>query len=209
MSRIDERVSRIKFHREVSRLEDQRTLLESRGIFIVARTFPFIDAVFVPRRSLHVITPVPQTGLIVLPAGVAQTQRIELPLTARAFKAHFDLTDYDIRAPSLLLVDPWTNEALPPEKIIGAMEFEKERRLHTVLIHPHPETRRPFLCLRGTREYHEHPQHAGDDWLLYRPVTSLFDTIISVWRVTLDLVSPTLQRLGNVFQLVWLGDEKP
>lgn len=26
----------------------------------------------------------------------------------------------------------------------------------------------PFLCLAGVREYHEHPAHSGDSWLLHR-----------------------------------------
>jgi len=32
----------------------------------------------------------------------------------------------------------------------------------------HPKTGRPFLCVRGTRQYHTHPQHSGDSWLLSR-----------------------------------------
>jgi hypothetical protein len=27
----------------------------------------------------------------------------------------------------------------------------------------------PFLCLPGTREYHDHPGHSGDAWELHRP----------------------------------------
>ena len=26
----------------------------------------------------------------------------------------------------------------------------------------------PFLCIRGVREYHRHPAHTGDAWLLHR-----------------------------------------
>jgi len=26
----------------------------------------------------------------------------------------------------------------------------------------------PFFCIRGIREYHNHPYHTGDAWLLYR-----------------------------------------
>jgi hypothetical protein len=29
---------------------------------------------------------------------------------------------------------------------------------------PHPITNRPFICMRGAREYHIHPSHVGDPW---------------------------------------------
>jgi len=28
----------------------------------------------------------------------------------------------------------------------------------------HPATGRPFICMRGSREYHTHPSHVGDLW---------------------------------------------
>lgn len=29
---------------------------------------------------------------------------------------------------------------------------------------PHPTTSRPFICMRGAREYHTHPSHVSDPW---------------------------------------------
>lgn len=29
---------------------------------------------------------------------------------------------------------------------------------------PHPQSGRPFVCMRGAREYHTHPSHVGDAW---------------------------------------------
>jgi hypothetical protein len=29
---------------------------------------------------------------------------------------------------------------------------------------PHPATGRPFICMRGAREYHNHPSHLADRW---------------------------------------------
>lgn len=29
---------------------------------------------------------------------------------------------------------------------------------------PHPSTGRPFICMRGAREYHTHPSHVADPW---------------------------------------------
>jgi len=32
----------------------------------------------------------------------------------------------------------------------------------------HPRTQRPFLCIPGVREYHEHSSHIGDSWDNYK-----------------------------------------
>lgn len=32
------------------------------------------------------------------------------------------------------------------------------------------ENNLPFLCIPGIREYHNHPSHSGDSWLLHRGV---------------------------------------
>ena len=33
---------------------------------------------------------------------------------------------------------------------------------------PHPETGRPFVCMRGSLEYHRHSGHLNDHWDNYR-----------------------------------------
>lgn len=32
----------------------------------------------------------------------------------------------------------------------------------------HPTTRRPFVCMRGTREFHTHPSHLNERWESYK-----------------------------------------
>jgi hypothetical protein len=135
---------------------------------------------------------------------------VETPsLSARAFKARFDLIDYDLRAPSLEFHDPWTDEPLSYSTMFRALEYEEKRRAHHVLLDHHPNTHKPFLCLRGVREYHEHPQHSGDEWLLYRTQMSLFSIIMSLWRVSVDLVHPMLviPQTGAP-QVQWNAEEK-
>lgn len=39
---------------------------------------------------------------------------------------------------------------------------------------------RPFICRRGLRAYHEHPQHADDPWDLHREGMRLADIVIGV-----------------------------
>ena len=208
MTRADPEVSRIKFEREVGILTDQRDVLQSRGIFILGEsTFPIVELMFVPRRPLKFAMAVQQQGLIAL--SQPSMALVDVPsIAGRAFKARFDLTDYDLRAPSLEFRDPWTDELLSYATMLRAVEYEKERQAHNVLLDDHPTTHKPFLCLRGVREYHEHPQHSGDDWLLYRTEMSLFSIAMSLWRVTLDLTQPMLLLKQTGLEVQWVSEAK-
>jgi hypothetical protein len=208
--RLDPTVSRKKYDQALDRLHDQRASLESRAVFILGTsTYPHIDVFFGARHPLRVALPATQTAAgIVLPPN---TQLLaEVPsLAARCFKARFDLSDYDLRAPSVDFRDPWTDELLQYPTMFRAIEFEQERKAHVVLLDDHPITHKPFLCLRGIREYHEHPQHSGDDWLLYRDSMSMFSIIVSIWRVSVDLIHAHLAMQPTGIQVQWVSDEKP
>lgn len=210
LARIDPEVSRRKFSQEVDRLTQQQSALQSRGIFLVGSpTFPIVELVFVPRTPLKLAFQAQMAGPIVLPPGAVAMAVAEVPsLAARAFRARFDLTDYDLRAPSLEFWDHWANTPLPYETMFRAVEYEKQRRAHNVLLGDHPVTHKPFLCLRGIREYHEHPQHSGDEWLLYRNEMGLFSAIMALWRVSIDIVAPILVPQPNGIQVNWNAEEK-
>jgi hypothetical protein len=220
---IDPQVNRAKFDRELERLLDQKSILESRGVFVLSSTgFPHVDVLVVPRHPLRVAVPSPPG--MELPPGVQAPQpptglspgatalmllAFDIPsLAVRAFKARFDLTDYDLRAPSLVFYDPWTNELLTYATMFRAMEFEEQRKAHLVLLDDHPKTHKPFLCLRGVREYHEHPQHTGDDWMLYRQTLSLFSIVMSLWRTTVDIPHAQLVAQPGIVQVVFNAEEK-
>jgi hypothetical protein len=207
---LDPKVNRIKFDREIQRLGEQREALEGRGIFVLtSSTYPHVDVFFVPRHPLQVLVPTPQTGNIILPPGTIQAAIGQFAsVAARAFKARFDLTDYDLRAPSVSFLDPWTDTLLDWPNMFRAFEFEKDRGSHIVLLDKHPTTAKPFLCLRGIREYHEHPQHSGDEWLLYRQEANLFSIVMSVWRVSIDLTHPREVPTPNGPQIQWFGEGK-
>jgi hypothetical protein len=207
--RVDPRVAREKYDRELARLCEQRCTLESRGIFLLGSSaYPLVDLFFAPRHQLRVAVPASQTGSgLVLPQNTFMAA--EVPgLSARSFKARFDLADFDLRAPSVDFRDPWTDEILRYETMFRALEFEKDRKAHVVLLPDHPHTHKPFLCLRGIREYHEHPQHSGDDWLLYRGSMNLFSIVMSLWRVSIDLIHAHLAVQPNNLQVQWVTDEK-
>jgi Predicted metal binding domain len=221
--RIDPQVNRMKFDRELGRLIDQRSILETRGIFVLTSTaFPCVDILVVPRHSLNVAVPSPPGTQLPpgvqlpppppgLPEGVKAMMMVafEVPsLAARAFKGRFDLTDYDLRAPSLEFRDPWTDALLAYATMFRAVEFEEQRKGHLVLLDDHPITHKPFLCLRGIREYHEHPQHSGDDWMLYRQTLSLFSIVMSLWRVSVDISHPQLVIQPNGIQVLFNTEAK-
>lgn len=210
--RIDPQVSRLKFDRDVATLVHQRAVLESRGIFLLTSTkYPHVDILFVSKHPLRAAVPaqLATSTSLILPTSATRMMLIEFPsLSIRAFKARFDLTDYDLRAPSLEFRDPWTDLPLEYRTMFRALEFEKDRKAHLVLLDDHPNTHKPFLCLRGIREYHEHPQHSGDDWLLYRGTMNLFSIVMSVWRASVDLVHPQLIPQANGFQLNSVAEEK-
>ena len=206
--KVDPAVTRLKYDREVARLQGQRGELEKRGIFLLGSTiFPYIDLVYVPRRRLGAVIPVTQQGGLFLPAVARKT--IEVPsLAASAFKAHFDLSSYDLDAPALEFRDPWTDEPLQYNTMFRALQFDQHRKGQVVLLDDHPLTHKPFLCLRGIREYHEHPQHSGDEWLLYRESMNIFAIVMSLWRVAIDLPRPMLIIQENGGQVQWAGEEK-
>lgn len=86
-----------------------------------------------------------------------------LPVVACAIRLTYE--NYDLWPPSLTFIDALTRE---PTKPHVAAVIPTPEGLRNVLIDGHPLTQKPFLCLPGIREYHSHPQHTGDDWLLHR-----------------------------------------
>ncbi len=56
---------------------------------------------------------------------------------------------------------------------------------------PHPLTGRPFVCMRGSREYHTHDSHVGDLWENYRgtPEFSLGGIVTQVWNAWLKVAA--------------------
>ena len=206
--RVDPIVNRLKFDKELAGLQNKRDLLEPRGIFLQgSSSYPTLELLFVPRHPLKAIIPVSQQGAIVLPPGARAA--VDIPsLSAMAFKAHFDLSDYDLEPPSLEIRDPWTNSILPYNTMFRALQFDSTRKAHVVLLDDHPITHKPFLCLRGIREYHNHPQHSGDQWMLYRESINVFSIVMSLWRVSLDLVHPMLIFQENGLQVQWSAEEK-
>jgi hypothetical protein len=137
---IDLDVARRKFDREARSLEESRAALRERGIFIEEMEFPHIHALFSLPFAL---------GRMVV------------------FGARLGFEEYNLLPPSVLFVDPLSrrpllrNELAVPGSIAGDL-------VSSAIVAAHPDTGFPFVCLRGFREYHTHPQHTDDPWEQYR-----------------------------------------
>lgn len=153
-------VTKKKFDNELDLWDANADAYRRRGWVMVERGPLHVDVAFTAKLTLF-----GQVADI-----VCSTVRIEF-------------TNYDVWAPSVTFIDiasgqPW----VPPMRAI-AHTTEGPRDL---LIDQHPLTGAPFLCVPGTREYHTHPQHTGDEWLLHRSsgagrLASLCDLL---WRTT-------------------------
>ncbi len=92
-----------------------------------------------------------------------------------------DFTNYDLDAPSVVLVDPFTRQPYrakelptnlprrqPLELPFGGAAMPVQMIQAVPLMQALDGDEVPFLCVPGVREYHRHPAHTGDSWLNHR-----------------------------------------
>jgi hypothetical protein len=160
---VDPAVSLRKFEREVAEYRSLEDEYRSRGWILVKADFP----------EVLVLLAAPRLKPIPVVTGV-----------------RLDYSDYDLRPPSVKLVDPFTGEPYKasalPTNMLRAVEQEApfggafpgvalplgaqaKFVTHQPLMQAYGPEEEPFLCLAGVREYHDHPGHSGDAWELHRP----------------------------------------
>ena len=218
--RLDPEVSRAKFDQEVQKLRGRSIMLRSWCCFEREITFPNVDLVFVPSRSALVMIP---TAVQLGPAGSSgiQLQATEVSwLTTRAFGVRVAMSDFDLRPPSVEFRDAWTWELVSDAGMV-TRGFRPLPGGDIQNITPpglHPRTERPFLCAQGVREYHEHPEHSGDDWMRHRGsiglveiVTLIHDSCVSNCRANLVLGAQLRLGMGPFAppQLAQVGNGSP
>ena len=140
---LDPNVSRIKFQREIDQFKLIQDDYIKRGIWLLKESYPI--------------------------AIVAFAKALQPP--AVPFAARVDFSDYDLKPLSVTLIDPFTQSDLSATEVRvpflrqvpnGPGQFQQQP-----LVQAHSDNK-PFICLPGIREYHEHPAHTGDSWLLHR-----------------------------------------
>jgi Predicted metal binding domain len=156
----DPEVSRAKFDSEVANFRALAPQYGARGWFLAEAEFP----------RVLVVLAAPQLKPPPLVTGVS-----------------FDYTDYDLRPPSVRLVNPFTREPWGAEELPTTLPRRVEGQPLAIqgfqlpagaamprimqqqpLMQAYPGAL-PFLCIAGVREYHDHPAHSGDLWELHRP----------------------------------------
>lgn len=158
---VDPMVSRAKFERELAEYRKLEDDYVRRGWWMLRAEYPEVFIVFA-------------NSALKPPAVI--------------FGALLNFTNYDLWAPSVKLVDPFTREPykakeLPtflkrrtvqqaPPEFVAMMQQQGAEAPELIREDPlmqwHSPDEVPFLCLPGIREYHEHPAHSGDSWLLHR-----------------------------------------
>ncbi len=158
---VDPKLSQAKFDREIGEYRLREAEYRRRGWILAEARFP--------------------RALVVLCAAKLKPPSV---ITGVAF----DYSNYDAEPPSVRLVDPFTGEPYPaanlptvlkrrapinvppgglpqglPPAVVQALGAQP-------LMQAYGPADTPFLCLAGVREYHEHPAHSGDSWLLHRTV---------------------------------------
>lgn len=141
---VPEEVSRRKLARQLELWDQNSELNARRGWWMLRRDPLVVEVAFLARVAF---------GERLLPVVTVCTR--------------LDYTNFDLWPPSVTFIDPITRQTVPPpvramDRVTGSDE------VRDALVDGHPTTGLPFLCLPGVREYHSHPQHTGDDWLLHR-----------------------------------------
>lgn len=139
---VDPGISTAKLDRELADWHANRNVYRRRGWWLIDRDGLTVEVAFA--RTV----PFGQGPLTVVPVAV-----------------RFNFDNYDLLPPSVEFIDPVTGASALPRA--DAIDYQVEPP-NNALVGGHPATGRPFLCLPGIREYHTHPTHSGDDWLLYR-----------------------------------------
>jgi hypothetical protein len=136
---VDPAVSRAKFDRELKQFRRLEPMHRRRGWWVMSAEFPVVQIAFATPNCR--------------PVAIAACARI-------------DFTNYDLWAPSVTFVDPFSGQALGIEQVgIPFARMTPDGVQQMIQGH---RGKPAFLCLPGVREYHDHPAHDGDSWLLHR-----------------------------------------
>jgi hypothetical protein len=155
---VDPEVTRLKFERELELWRENEDTYRRRGWILLAENELVVEIGFLGRLSIG--------------GG---------PIPAMTACVRIDFANFDLEPPSVEFIDPFTGEYTSPP-VQALVDTEEGPR--DLVVHSHPDTNRPFFCVSGIRQYHDHPQHSGDSWLLHRETHegSLATICDRIWR---------------------------
>lgn len=145
---VDPVVTASKFEKEVSVFRMAEQIWRQKGVLPLRIEYPLVELAF----AAHLMQPSPI-----------------------AFAVRIDFTNFDLTPPSVRFINPFSGVELKSKDLhVNLIQIHSNRQPNGFVIRqPQPlimgdpeET--PFVCLRGFREYHEHPAHSGDSWFIYR-----------------------------------------
>lgn len=176
---VDSEVTREKFEREVDAFRAIADDYRQRGCFLHRVAFPEVIVLFA--------TPKVRPAMLV-------------------FGARLEFSNYDLWPPSVQIVDPFTlvpyrlREA-PTRlmRVVASQGTPLQAYQAAPLLIAHAEDDIPFVCMPGTREYHEHPAHTGNSWLLRRGTAegTLAYIVTTLARHGVEHAQPRIQmRIG-------------
>lgn len=144
---IDPEVSQAKFDEEVKVFMDAYEIQRKRGIFVLECKFPDLYLAF--------------AAPALMPAPIV-------------FAVKINFTNYDLEPLSVVFVEPFSLQSLKANQVPVPFlrNIGKEGQvIPQALLQAEPVLDAvPFFCIPGVREYHNHPAHTGDSWLLHRKV---------------------------------------
>lgn len=145
---VDPKISKQKFDQELYNFRQLENENIKKGIWILNAEFPDVFIVFsIPQLS----PPFVHFGLII------------------------NFSNYDFWPPSVSFVNPFSRIPLKRSEINGGILYHLRAPDNSIVENVPPQDfiqshkdDKPFLCLPGVREYHDHPAHTNDSWLLHR-----------------------------------------
>lgn len=179
---VDPSVSRRKFAKEVE-VARAHAPFHRQGVWIMRAEFPIVFVVLVVNKPFPAVP-----GVL---CGV-----------------NLDFSDYDVRPPSIRIVDPFDEKPLDfaacwkfpkTRSVVNPISGQTTQEVQTLLQAFDPA--KPFLCLAGVREYHESSAHSGDSWFLHRKPNMLVHLLTILHRYGQNAVALNTQIQGLHFQL--------
>lgn len=139
---VDVNVSRRKFDFELNQFLDLKESNRKRGIILLDASFPNIYLAF---------------------------SSIRLNPSPIVFAVMINYDNYDLEPLSVQFINPFSYEPIKFSIHVGSQFLRKisDNQQPQPLLQQN-NGKPPFICIPGVREYHNHPGHTGDNWLLHR-----------------------------------------